>query len=123
MVHVGLGTMEIGGALHNIYRGREPVLIIAGRAPYTLEGELLGGRDRPYHWDQEIFDQLGIARQFSKWTYELKTNSNLPQVLGRALQVANSEPKGSCLSGLTQRIIGREADRGENTSNGCLSYA
>ncbi len=105
MVHVGLGTMEIGGALHNIYRGREPVLIVAGRAPYTFEGELLGGRDRPYHWDQEIFDQLGVARQFSKWTYELKTNSNLPQVLGRALQVANSEPKGPAYLILPRELL------------------
>jgi len=105
MVHVGLGTMEIGGALHNICRGREPVLIVAGRSPYTFEGELPGGRDRPYHWDQDIFDQLGIARQFSKWTYELKTNSNMPYVLGRALQVANSEPKGPSYLVLPRELL------------------
>src|ERR1700680_3869526 len=40
MVHVGLGTMELGGALHNISKGREPALIIAGRSPYSFEGEL-----------------------------------------------------------------------------------
>ena len=40
MVHVGLGTMELGGALHNISKGREPALIIAGRFSYSFEGEL-----------------------------------------------------------------------------------
>jgi acetolactate synthase I/II/III large subunit len=105
MVHVGLGTMALGGAVHNIMRGREPALIIAGRSPYTFEGELLGGRDRPYHWDQEIFDQLGLLRQFAKWTYELKTNSNLPLVLSRALQIANSEPKGPVYLVLPRELL------------------
>src|SRR5690242_12683987 len=105
MVHVGLGTMELGGALHNISKGREPVLIIAGRSPYSFEGELEGGRDRPYHWDQELYDQLGLARQFAKWTYELKTNSNLHHVVARALQIANSEPKGPTYLVLPRELL------------------
>jgi acetolactate synthase-1/2/3 large subunit len=105
MVHVGLGTMELGGALHNISKGREPALIIAGRSPYTFEGELEGGRDRPYHWDQELFDQLGLARQFVKWTYELKTNSNLHHVLARALQIANAEPQGPVYLVLPRELL------------------
>ncbi|MDA4130793.1 MAG: thiamine pyrophosphate-requiring protein [Thaumarchaeota archaeon] len=110
MVHVGLGTMELGGALHNISKGREPVLIIAGRSPYTFEGELEGGRDRPYHWDQELFDQLGLARQFAKWTYELKTNSNLHHVLARALQMANSEPKGPVYLVLPRELLAEKQE-------------
>jgi acetolactate synthase-1/2/3 large subunit len=97
--------MELGGALHNISKGREPALIIAGRSPYSFEGELVGGRDRPYHWDQELFDQLGLARQFAKWTYELKTNSNLHHVLARALQIANAEPQGPVYLVLPRELL------------------
>jgi len=110
MVHVGLGTMELGGALHNISKGREPALIIAGRSPYTFEGELEGGRDRPYHWDQELFDQLGLARQFVKWTYELKTNSNLHHVLARAIEVANAEPRGPVYLVLPRELLAEKQE-------------
>ncbi len=105
MVHVGLGTLQLGGALHNVYRGRAPVLIVAGRAPYSFEGESLGGRDRPYHWDQELFDQLGLVREFAKWTYELKTNANLHHVVNRALQMANAEPQGPVYLVLPRELL------------------
>ena len=110
MVHVGLGTMEMGGALHNISKGRAPALIMAGRSPYTFEGELEGGRDRPYHWDQELFDQLGLARQFAKWTYELKTNSNLHHVIARALQVANADPQGPAYLVLPRELLAEKQE-------------
>jgi acetolactate synthase I/II/III large subunit len=110
IVHAGLGTLALGGALHNVFRGREPVLIVAGRSPYTFEGELPGGRDRPYHWDQELFDQLGIARQFVKWTYELKTNTNLHHVVARAIQVANTEPKGPVYLILPRELLAEKQE-------------
>jgi acetolactate synthase I/II/III large subunit len=94
LVHAAIGTLQFGGSLHNVHRGRAPVLLVSGRAPYTFENELPGGKDSPHHWDQELFDQAGPLREFTKWQYELRTNANLRHVLSRALQVANSEPQG-----------------------------
>src|SRR6516162_10071476 len=40
IVHVDVGTQNLSGAVSNAMRGRVPVLIFAGAAPFTLEGEL-----------------------------------------------------------------------------------
>ena len=42
LVHVDCGTQALAGAVHNVSRGRNPVLIFAGASPYTQEGELKG---------------------------------------------------------------------------------
>ncbi len=118
MVHVGLGTLELGGALHNVYRDRAPVLIVAGRAPHTTSGELLGGRDRPYHWDQELYDQPGLVREFAKWTYELKTNSNLHLVLSRAFQMANAEPQGPVYLIIPRELLAEKINAVKTSAKG-----
>lgn len=94
LVHADIGTLQFGGALHNVCRGRVPVLLASGRAPYTFENEVEGGRDSPHHWDQDLFDQAGVLREYTKWQYEVKTNANLHHIVNRAFQVANSEPQG-----------------------------
>lgn len=48
LVHVDVGTNALGQALHNACSGKAPVLIFAGQAPYTLEGELPGSRSEQY---------------------------------------------------------------------------
>ena len=40
MVHVDAGTANSAMALHNLCRARIPVLLMAGKAPYTTRGEL-----------------------------------------------------------------------------------
>jgi acetolactate synthase-1/2/3 large subunit len=44
-VHVDAGTQNMGGAISNAMRGRAPVLVFAGTAPYTMRGELPGTRN------------------------------------------------------------------------------
>ncbi|MFM8769337.1 MAG: thiamine pyrophosphate-binding protein [Rubrivivax sp.] len=44
MVHVDAGTANAAMGLHNLMRGRLPVMLMAGRAPYALHGELPGAR-------------------------------------------------------------------------------
>ena len=63
LVHVDSGTQNLGGAVHNVARGRIPVLIFAGAAPYTMEGELPGGRNEFIHWLQDVRDQRGHSAQ------------------------------------------------------------
>lgn len=93
-VHVDVGTQNMGGALHNAMRGRVPIFIFAGASPVTLDGELTGSRNEFIHYLQDVFDQRGIVREYTKWNYDLHAGENMDLVVKRALQIANSEPRG-----------------------------
>lgn len=45
LVHVECGTQGLAGAVHNVSKGRIPVVILAGTVPITQEGELKGSRN------------------------------------------------------------------------------
>jgi acetolactate synthase-1/2/3 large subunit len=94
VVHVECGTQSMAGAVHNVSRCRVPVLIFAGASPYTQEGELRGTRNEFIHWLQDVHDQRGIVRGYMKYNAELRTGRNIKQMVYRALQIANSDPKG-----------------------------
>ena len=94
LVHVDSGTQNLGGAVNNAARGRVPVLIFAGSAPYTIEGELPGSRNEFIHWIQDVHDQRGILRNYTKYDNEIRTGRNVKQLVHRALQIARSEPAG-----------------------------
>ena len=94
LVHVDCGTQNLGGAVHNVSRGRVPVLILAGLSPVTAEGELPGGRNEFIHWLQDTADQAGIVRGYVKYAHEIRTGRNAQQLVHRALQIARSEPAG-----------------------------
>ncbi|KAA9023653.1 thiamine pyrophosphate-requiring protein [Niallia endozanthoxylica] len=94
LVHVECGTQNLGGAIHNAAKGRVPVLIFAGASPYTQEGELLGSRNEFIHWIQDVHDQRGIIRGYTKYDNEIRTGKNVKQLVHRALQIAQSDPKG-----------------------------
>jgi acetolactate synthase-1/2/3 large subunit len=94
IVHVDGGTQNMGGAISNAAAGRAPVLVFAGTSPYTLRGELPGSRNEFIHWIQDVRDQRGIMRGYVKYDNEIRTGRNVKQLVHRALQIANSEPKG-----------------------------
>lgn len=94
LVHVECGTQNIGGMLHNAAKGRVPVLVFAGASPVTQEGELLGSRNEFIQWIQDVHDQRGIVRGYTKYDNEIRTGHNVKQLVHRALQIARSEPAG-----------------------------
>lgn len=94
LVHVDAGTQNIGGAVGNAMRGRAPVLVFAGAAPSTMRGELPGGRNEFIHWIQDVRDQRGIMRGYVKYDNEIRSGHGVKQLVRRALQIADSEPKG-----------------------------
>ena len=94
LVHVDAGTQNLGGAVNTAFRGRVPVLIFAGGAPYTIEGELPGSRNEFIHWVQDVHDQRGILRNYVKYDNEIRTGRNVKQLVHRALQISASEPAG-----------------------------
>src|ERR1700677_2849147 len=66
LVHVDVGTANTANGMHNMYRSRLPVLLMAGRAPYTLHGELVGTRDTHGHFVQHRADQASLAAPYTK---------------------------------------------------------
>ena len=56
-VHVDVGTLNYGAALHTAWRGAYPVLITAGTGPRAYSGSMAGARNRPVQWVQEPRDQ------------------------------------------------------------------
>ena len=93
-VHVDVGTQNIGGAMHNAFRCRAPVFVFAGISPYTMEGELHGGRNAHIQFLQNAADQAGIVRGYTKLNHEYRSGMNIQQMTYRALQIAQSEPMG-----------------------------
>ena len=110
LVHVDVGTANTGGAVHNAFRGRIPVILMAGLAPITLKGELHGSRDEFIHFLQEPFDQTSIVREYVKWSYELKTSYNVYELFQRAFRIANTEPKGPVYILLPREILEENAE-------------
>jgi amino acid adenylation domain-containing protein len=110
MVHVDVGTQNIGANLHNAQRGRAGVIICAGRAPYTIDGTLAGGRNRYTHWLQEQPDQASIVRNYVKWHYELTCRDNLYLAVQRAFQVASSQPVGPVYLILPREVLMQEVE-------------
>ena len=107
-VHVDVGTQNIGGAMHNAFRCRAPVFVFAGLSPYTMEGELPGGRNGHIQFLQNAADQAGIVRGYAKLAYEYRSGSNIQQMTYRALQIAQSEPKGPVYMTATREVLAEE---------------
>jgi acetolactate synthase I/II/III large subunit len=94
LVHVDVGTANAANAMHNLYRSRLPVLLMAGKAPYTSHNELVGTRDTHVHFVQEPFDQAGLVRPYTKWEWTLPSGLVVKEALQRAYSVMQSAPRG-----------------------------
>ncbi|KAI0841287.1 putative thiamine pyrophosphate enzyme [Hypoxylon sp. FL0890] len=108
LVHVDVGTQALGQGVHNASIGRAPVFIFAGLCPYTESGELTGSRTEYMHWLQEAPDQKAIVRQYCRYTGEVRTGLNIKQTIGRALQFANSTPKGPVYVAGAREVLAQE---------------
>jgi len=80
--------------MHNLFRSRLPVLLMAGKAPYTVNDELLGSRDTYVHFIQEPFDQASLVRPYLKWEWTLPSGVVVKEALRRAYSIMQSEPRG-----------------------------
>ena len=107
-VHVDVGTQNIGGAMHNAFRCRTPVFVFAGLSPYTMEGEMHGGRNAHIQFLQNAADQAGIVRGYSKLCFEYRSGENIQQMTYRALQIAQSEPMGPVYMTATREVLEEE---------------
>ncbi len=112
IVHVDAGTANCAMGAHNLRRTRVPVLLMAGKAPYTVRGERVGARDNYVHFIQEPFDQGSIVRNYVKWEWTLPSGVITKEVLRRAHSVAHSDPPGPVYLMLPRETLAEEWDTG-----------
>ncbi|MGH7906135.1 MAG: thiamine pyrophosphate-requiring protein [Candidatus Binataceae bacterium] len=108
MVHVTVGSANLLNSMINACRGKAPIIFSAGRTPITEKGSP-ASRNIHIHWAQESFDQGGIAREWTKWDYELRTQNQLETVVDRALSVAMAEPRGPVYLTLPREVLAEES--------------
>lgn len=93
-VHVDVGTLHYGAAIHTAWRGGYPVLMTAGTGPRAFPGSMRGARGGIIQWVQEPRDQGEIVRQYTKLDHRMEHQDNPGLMISRLLQVAMSEPRG-----------------------------
>lgn len=105
MVHVDAGTANAAMGMHNLFRSRLPVMLIAGKAPYTLRGELPGSRDNYVHFVQDPFDIGSLVRPYVKWEYSLPSGLTAKEVLRRGQALMESDPPGPVYLTLPREVL------------------
>jgi acetolactate synthase I/II/III large subunit len=105
MVHVDAGTANSAMGMHNMFRGRLPVMLIAGKAPFTLRGELPGSRDNYVHFVQDPFDIASLVRPYVKWEYSLPSGVTAKEVLRRGHSMMQSDPPGPVYLTLPREVL------------------
>jgi len=108
MVHVDAGTANAAMGMHNMFRGRLPVMLIAGKAPYTMRGELPGSRDNYVHFVQDPFDIGSLVRPYVKWEYTLPSGVVAKEALRRGHTVMHSDPPGPVYVNLPRETLAEE---------------
>ncbi|MBN2060096.1 MAG: acetolactate synthase, partial [Deltaproteobacteria bacterium] len=101
MVHDELGTLQIGGAMHNVQWGRIPVILWAGKTP---SGQRLD-------WQGEPFDICRTMRNCVKWDHMLGKGEDIHDVLQQAFRTAFTEPRGPVHLSYPQEILIEEVGR------------
>jgi acetolactate synthase-1/2/3 large subunit len=112
MLHVSVGTANAICGLFNAARERVPMLVAAGRTPYTEAGHE-GSRSIHIHWAQEMFDQAAMLREIVKWDYELRLPDQVGPALDRALSIAMTEPRGPVYLTLPREVLAAVAAANE----------
>jgi acetolactate synthase-1/2/3 large subunit len=108
LVHVDAGTANATMGLHNLLRARLPVLLMAGKAPFALHGELPGARDNYVHYVQDPFDIASLVRPYVRWEYNLPSGHVTKEVVRRAHSIMHNEPPGPVYLTLPREVLAQE---------------
>lgn len=110
LAHVDVGTANAAMGLHNFFRSRVPLLLLAGKAPFTSRGELPGSRDTLVNFVQEPFDLASLVRPYVTWNYDLPSGTIVKEVLRRAHTVMHSDPKGPVFLTVAREVLAQGVD-------------
>ncbi|WP_338603076.1 thiamine pyrophosphate-requiring protein [Sulfolobus tengchongensis] len=93
LVHTTPGTANVIGILMDAYTMRLPLIVLAGKSPYTERGSR-ASRNVRIHWPQEVENQTDMVKPWVKYAFEIRRVEQIPETISRAFQIALSEPKG-----------------------------
>lgn len=122
MLHVSVGAANAVCGIMNAARAQVPVFLAAGRTP-LLERGRFGARDNTVHWGQEMFDQAGMLREFTKWDYELRDAANTVELVERAHAIAMAEPRGPVYLTLPREVLASEVPQQPAAGSVCIPAA
>jgi acetolactate synthase-1/2/3 large subunit len=108
LVHVDAGTANASMGMHNLFRARLPAFLMAGRAPFSIRGELPGSRDNYVHFVQDPYDIGSLVRQYCKWEYTLPSGVITKEVLRRGHALMQSDPPGPVYLTLPREILAEQ---------------
>jgi len=111
-LHVDCGTINAGAAWPEAWHANAGIVVMAGRTPWTTKNELPGSRSFSVHWEQEMYDQADIIRQYTKWDYEVKTLENASLIVQSAFRIAATEPCGPVYITLPREIMAAKLNGG-----------
>jgi acetolactate synthase-1/2/3 large subunit len=118
LVHVDVGTQNLGGSVHNAARGRVPAIVIAGLSPVTDGSLRVGTRNEFIHHIQDMPRQHEIVSPYMKWCYELRAPESVRSVMARAIQISTSQPEGPVyITGAREIWEGREPAPAESSED------
>lgn len=109
LVHVDVGTQNLGAAMHNAHRAKVPVVVIAGLAPVTHAGRP-GSRDIAVHYFQDVFDQPGIVREYCRWEGEFRPPGDPDELVVRALDRTTGIDPGPVYLSATREALETRGD-------------
>lgn len=99
-LHVAAGLGNAMGMLYNAARGGTPMVVTAGQQDTRLIAQ------EPLLWG----DLVETARQYTKWSTELRRAEDILLVLSRAFKVAAEPPTGPVFVALPQDLLDQEID-------------
>ncbi|MEN3334337.1 MAG: benzoylformate decarboxylase [Blastocatellia bacterium] len=99
-LHTNPGLAHALGNLYNAHRHGTPLVVTAGQQDTrgTLDEPLL------------CADMVGMARPFTKWTYEVHHASEIPAAMARAFKLAETPPTGPVFLSLPVNVLEERAD-------------
>ncbi|MBI0538202.1 thiamine pyrophosphate-requiring protein [Roseomonas sp. KE2513] len=113
LVHVDAGTANAAMALHNLFRARLPVFLMAGRAPFSSRGELPGGRDSYVHFVQDPYDIGSLVRPYVHWEYTLPSGVVAKEAFARGQAMMQAEPRAPVYMTLPREVLAEEIEDGK----------
>lgn len=122
LVHVDAGTANAAMGMHNLCRTRVPVLLMAGKAPFTQHGELTGSRDTYVNFLQEPYDMASLVRPYAKWTWDLPAGIVVKEALRRADAMMHTDPRGPVYLTIAREVLASVHARDDVRSYSALRH-
>ncbi len=107
MLHTNVGLANAAAGAINAGCEHVPMIVMSGRTPVVESGRP-GARTVPISWGQEMADQSALVREAAKWDYELRFPEQVPDLLDRAMAIAETTPKGPVYLSLPREVLAQD---------------